>query len=74
MKLYATVTSEAGKEAKKGGNSFLDVRIIDEQRLPVATLCLTAQTVEKATDKRKAVLTYWDNSMDGDGFTSEVEI
>lgn len=33
MKLYATVASERGKEIGKGGNEYLDLTIMDADRL-----------------------------------------
>ena len=42
MKLYATVTSERASKGQ-GGNKYLEIEIIDEERLPLLSLYLTPE-------------------------------
>ena len=42
MKLYATTTSERGKEVSKSGNEFLLYQVLDNQRSKLITLHITA--------------------------------
>lgn len=41
MKLYATTTSERGKQVTKSGNEYLVCEVIDDQRQKLITLHIT---------------------------------
>ena len=68
MKLYATTTSERASKGQ-GGNEYLNIDITSEDRAKVARIEL-----KPIKNMLLADLHYWDNSMSGEGFNSQVRL
>lgn len=67
MKLYATTTSERASKGQ-GGNNRLDTIITDSDKNQVVRILI------QINDDNTATIKYWDNTMNGDGFTSQIKI
>ena len=68
MKLYATTTSERASKGQ-GGNNYLNIIVRDESEQRIAELRLSVRP-----DNKRATMFFWDNSMNGVGFESELKL